>query len=216
MKISKRETILIVVIIFAITGAAYYIYYWVPTMDEIEQINMSIEQKQIKIVSMNNAIDQIDTLKEEIKALEELINQQTEDIPEGVSHAHQLVSITNIMNGRGNDISIFFNQSTEAYENYQKNVANVNFSTSYEKLLDILARFKELDMTNQIVKLDVSYSGDATTSYVELLEGYYLSVALNVEYYSFYKPLDAEPPAKENWEYSPIEYKNPFRPEPDS
>ena len=63
MKISKKETILIVAILFVISAAAYYVYFLTPTLEDIDNLSIAIEQKQFKILSMQTAIDQIDNIK---------------------------------------------------------------------------------------------------------------------------------------------------------
>ena len=215
MKISKKEIIWIVAFIFVVTGIVYWAYYLSPAIDEMEQIELSINQKQIKILSMQNAIGQIDTIKNEIAVLEAEIEKQSEDIPKGVSLPLQLVEMTNVFNGKCSDLVISFEQSTATYDDYQKNSAHLSFQTSYEQLLAILNEFEELGMANQIVKMNLAYTSDILSYYTAVLEGYYLVVNTTVEFYSFYAPSDAEPLEKQPFEDSPVVDKNPFKPTAD-
>ena len=205
--ISKREIILIVAIIFLISGAVYYMYYFEPKKETIEETNMLIEQKQVRVLSMESAIGQIDNIKEQIAVLEEEIGKQTEDIPKGISQPLQLVEITNIMNQKCESLVISFDQGAQTFENYQKNTVKLNFSTDYEKLLQILDEFEELCMTNQISTMSILYTEDVLTYYTAVLEGYYLVVGITVEFYSFYEDENAEPIEKQTFENSAIEYK---------
>lgn len=211
MKISKRETILIIFIIFAISAAAYYFYYLVPTMDTIEETALSIEQKQIQLLSMQSQIQQIESINQEIEELERQIAEDTADIPVGVSQPLQLVEITRILNARTDFPTISFGQALNTFETYQINAADVAFVTTYENLLQILNEFKQLSMTNQVVDMSISYTEDPLTYYTAVLDGYYLAVQMTIEFYSFYKTPDTAPLGQQPFEDSPVEYKNPFK-----
>lgn len=211
MKISKRETILIVFVIFAISAAAYYFYYLVPTMTTINETAQSIEDKQIQVLSMQSQIQQINSIYEEIDVLEQQIAEDTSDIPIGVSQPLQLVEITRILNGKTDRPTISFGQSLNTYETYQVNIADLAFVTTYENLLQILNEIKQLTMTNQVVDMSVSYTQDPLTYYTAVLDGYYLAVQMSIEFYSFYKTPDTEPLGQQPFEDSPVEYKNPFK-----
>lgn len=211
MKISKRETILIVSIIFLISAAAYYIYFLTPTIEEIDDLAIAIEQKQLKILSMQTAIDQIDNVKNEIAELEAELEKQSENIPRGISQPIQLVSVSNIMNSKCDYLIIGFNPGAEEYENYQKNIVDMSFATTYEELLLILEEFKALSMTNQIAKMNITFQGNPQSYYTGILEGNYLIVGMSAEFYSFYSDPDAEPIGEQSFEDGIIEYKNPFR-----
>ncbi len=210
MNLSKNQKIVIVLVLFLISAAAYYMYFLSPTLDEIDNLKMSIEQKNYKIQSMKTAIDQIDNVKNEIAVLEAELEEQSENIPEGISLPLQLVSITNIMNSKSDTVVIAFAQTSQEYENYQKNVVDLSFSTTYENLLLILEDFKNLAMKNQVVKMNVTLSQDLLTYYTGILNGNYLLIGVSVEFYSFYSE-DGLPLDKQPFEDSPIEYKNPFR-----
>ena len=211
MKISKRETILIVVIIFIISAAAYYVYFLTPTLKSIDNLAISIEQKQFRILSMLTAIDQIDNVKNEITNLEAELDKQSENIPSGISQPLQLVALTNIMNSKSDHLVIIFNQSLHEFENYQKNIVDISFSTTYGNLLLIFDDFKNLNMANQVVDMNVLLSQDLLTYYTGVLQGNYLLVGMSIEFFSFYKDPSAGPLERQPFEDSPIEYKNPFR-----
>lgn len=211
MKISKRETILIVFVIFAISAAAYYFYYLVPTMATIEETALSIEDKQIQVLSMQSQIQQIDIINQEIEDLQQQIAEDTSDIPVGVSQPLQLVEITRILNDKTDYPSISFAQAVNTYETYQINIADIAYVTTYENLLQILNEFKQLSMTNQIVDMSVSYTEDPLTYYTAVLDGYYLAVQMSIKFYSFYKTPSTEPLGQQPFEDSPVEYKNPFK-----
>ena len=211
MKISKKETILIVAILFVISAAAYYVYFLTPTLEDIDNLSIAIEQKQFKILSMQTAIDQIDNIKNEIAVLEAELEKQAENIPSGVSQPLQLVAVTNILNGKSDNLVISFNQSGNTYDNYQKNIVDLSFSTTYENLLLIFEDFDNLSMMNQIVTMNIQLAEDLLTYYTGVLNGNYIIVGISIEFYSFYADEDAEPLEKQPFEDSPIEYKNPFK-----
>ncbi len=211
MKISKKETIFIVLILFLISAAAYYVYFLTPTLEDIDNLNIAIEQKQFKILSMQTAIDQIDSIKNEIAVLEAELEKQAENIPSGISQPLQLVAITNILNGKSDKLVISFNQSSNDYENYQKNTVDLSFSTTYENLLLILEDFDNLSMTNQVVTMNIQLAEELMTYYTGVLNGNYIIVGISIEFYSFYADENAEPLEKQPFEDSPIEYKNPFK-----
>ena len=211
MKISKKETILIVAILFVISAAAYYVYFLTPTLEDIDNLSIAIEQKQFKILSMQTAIDQIDNIKNEIAVLEAELEKQAENIPSGVSQPLQLVAVTNILNGKSDNLVISFNQRGNTYDNYQKNIVDLSFSTTYENLLLIFEDFDNLSMMNQIVTMNIQLAEDLLTYYTGVLNGNYIIVGISIEFYSFYADEDAEPLEKQPFEDSPIEYKNPFK-----
>lgn len=211
MKITRKEIMWLVVVIFGISIAAYYLYFLSPTLDKIDTLKVTIEQKQMRILSMQTSIDQIDNIKNEIAVMEAELEKQSENIPEGISQPLQLVAVTNILNGKCSSTVIGFNQNEQEYENYQKNVVELSFSSSYENLLLILQEFQDLSMLNQIVSLNIQLTPDLLTYYTGILEGNYLLVGMSVEFYSFYAVEGTPPLEKQPFEDSPVEYKNPFK-----
>ncbi|MEX1377331.1 MAG: hypothetical protein AB1Z23_07620 [Eubacteriales bacterium] len=213
MKINKKEGILIVLVLFVITFAAYYVYFLTPTLDSINNSKISIEQKNIQIISMQGQIAQIGTLNQQIEELKNEIASKNENIPRGVSEPLQLVEITNILNDNGATLVVVFNNSVEEYENFQKNKVDINFSTDYEHLLYILDSFSALTMANQVVSMDVMYTEDSMDFYSQLKEGYYLNVGFTIEFYSFYEDEDMEVREQQPFEIPlPVDGKNPFVP----
>jgi|GEM_PF-6679309 len=215
MKINRKEAILIVVLLFLISGAVYYYYYLVPTMEEIKTINDAMQENQIKIISMETSISQIDSMKEEIELLEEKIQTDTLTIPKGISQPLQLAEVTNILNDPADSLVVVFDQNSTTFEDYQKNLVDLNFATTYENLLLILEQFRELSMTNQVVTMNVMSMEDPLEFFAELEDGNYLNVGMMVEFYSFYKDPNAEPPLEQEWEVNKIGQEDPFRPSND-
>ncbi|MBN2878045.1 MAG: hypothetical protein JXN65_00235 [Clostridia bacterium] len=211
MKFGKKELIIVVALIFVVSALAYYGYYLTPALADIDGLNSSIEQKKLKILSMQTAIDEIDNIKNEITTLEAELALQSEDIPRGISLPLQLVDITNVLNDRCRSQLIIFDESNLEFESYQKNEVNLSFVTSYENLRLILNEFQNMPIKNQVVTMSVTLSLDDTVFYSGILNGDYLLVGLNVEFYAFYPDPEAEPLEKQPFEDGPIEGKNPFR-----
>lgn len=211
MKMKKNEIILLVVLLFGISGAIYYFYYFVPTNEVISMTNEEILTRTQKIESMKADIAEIDTIKENIRQLEIEIEKQTEDIPIGISQPLQLVEVTDLFNGIGDSLNVLFNQSAQTYDTYQVNVINISFSSTYENLVLALEKFSDISMTNQVVDMNVVYTADTLEYYADVLEGSYLNTDISVEFYSFYAAANAEPLERQDFETYPINNKIPFR-----
>ena len=222
MKINKKEGILIVVVLFVITFAAYYVYFLMPTLDEISNSRAAIEQKDIQIQSMQAQIGQIPSLNQQIVDIKQQIAANNENIPRGVNEALQLVEIANVFNKASisdkdkpnhKTLVVVFNNSPDGYGNYQKNRVDINFSTDYENLKQILDDFDNLSMENQIVKIDVMNTEDLMDYYSQLLEGFYLSVGLTIEFYTFFEDTEQEAPETQSFESTiVVQEDNPFIP----
>lgn len=212
MKISKKEVIILVSVIFVISAAVYIYYFLMPTLKEIEINDIAIAQKTQKIESMKLDIAKIDSIEEQIALLEDELAVQTRDIPVGISQPLQLAAITSILNEKGDTVNIKFSSSAETFENYQKNIVNVNFATTYEKLLKILDGFSKLYMTNQIVDMRAMYTQDTLEFFTQVSLGNYLIIDMTVEFYSFYSGPGAQPPEKQDFEKNSriTGKKNPF------
>jgi len=210
MKFGKKEAIIVVALIFVVSALAYYGYYLTPALTDIDGLNASIEQKKLKILSMQTAIDEIDNIKNEIATLEAELAVQSEDIPRGRSLPLQLVAITNVLNQRCNSQVITFNESNLEFESYLKNTADVSFVASYENLRLILRELQNMPIKNQVVTMSVTQQLSNNIFYSGIVSGDYLLVGLNVEFYAFYPDPEAEPIEKQPFEDGPIEDKNPF------
>lgn len=157
-KLSRNETIWLIVLIFLIAGVLYYNYYFMPFQKKMDAVNVNIMNANAQLDLSQDRSREILRAKDEIQGMKKTMEGTISDIPNGVDEAELLVLCSQALQDLGTNIAYEFDPQVESFEFYQVNYVTIGFNTGYAQLLDILGNFKQLKYRNHIIDMQVEYS----------------------------------------------------------
>lgn len=100
-KLSKREKILIFVLLLLVLGYAYYNFILMPQLNSIRSIDVSIENNKKMLSALEGQQENIDRNKNEMKDLEYYENKYKQNIPESAGIPEIIVYIDEMTKSSG-------------------------------------------------------------------------------------------------------------------
>jgi len=182
MKTSGREAFLLVVLYLLIISGVYYVFFYMPNSNEINQLQESIDSTNAQIDDASIMLLRMQGLTNRNKTLGEEFADISGHLPEDVSDADILRRIEHIIKPYTDTLSIEFAVKAAGPAEDAKltsvQTVHLHMNTSYDNLQKIISAFEDEDIANRIVHFTLSrYYSD-----LEETGGRDLQIGLSIDY----------------------------------
>jgi len=190
MKLTKRESIFLVVALVFAVGILYYTYFLSPLKIELDRIEKEISSKHQKLIQLKTQAQRINELERMVLYSEAELMEKYQDIPIGFDQAELMVFLEGLLNPLGDQIRIEFAEVVDM-KSYQLGTVNVMMLTTYPNLFQVLRRLEEAPFRNRIKRLGVTLEGSSELNEKvfqmknQTVEKNNLRVALSLDFYAF-------------------------------
>ncbi len=156
-KLSLKEIILLVLLIFVVTGALYYNYYFKPYQEEMLELDANIQANKQKLIMLQSQQQAI--IEDKAKLNNELLGIEDDlvNIPVGVDEPKMLVFTEDTLTGLAKNSVINFKTDLISNEYFQTSTILISYQTTYPNLKVILDGFRNAPFRNHIVSLNAEY-----------------------------------------------------------
>ena len=156
-KLTTKEIVLLVVLIFIVSGALYYNYFFRPYQEKMIELDVNISTDNQRLLTLQN--QQQSLIRDTEKLNNELAGVQEEfyDIPEGIDEPFMLVFVEETLSGIADESIIGFSPEADINEYYQTSQILIEFETTYPNLKIILDSFYNAPFRNRVVELEAYY-----------------------------------------------------------
>ncbi|MCK5129771.1 MAG: hypothetical protein KAQ68_07955 [Clostridiales bacterium] len=170
-KLSTKEILLLVLLVFLVSGALYYTYYYRPYQDKMLELDVSIIKNTQRLITLQNQQQSI--IEDTARLNNELLGIEDEllDIPVGVDEPRILVFIEESITDLANSTVIRFSPEVTRTEYFQINEVLISYKTNYENLKIILDKFENAPFRNRVLSMNASYSETSDTLGPQMLPG---------------------------------------------
>lgn len=151
MKVSKRETVLLIVLFVLICGFLYNKFFFVPIYNEITDLNQEIgvltnDLKEIKI--KQSAVEKLKVTVDELQAEAEI---KLKDMMKTIDQPEMLVMISHQLDTLSSHSVYMFPREYEELNNCRIYTVRVQFMTDYSSFKQILSRLSNVPNVNRVV-----------------------------------------------------------------
>ena len=155
MSISKRERILIIVVVLLALLGAYYLYYLKPNMDEVSELNSDIENLQLQKSAHDQQTTQAELLKSQIEDMDEQLALYGDSIAHSFDQPPVLVYLSDTINtyASKNLIQFDMTQQTGPIERY---VITITMTATYDGLKQVLSALEDSPYLIRISGMSIS------------------------------------------------------------
>ncbi len=176
--LSRREMVMVIVLIIALVGAAYFLMFLQPTLGDIATAERSITRKAQTLSEALELAKQYEALGEAREGMMPDWMAYTEGVPVGLDDAEALRVIQEIIYPYNNIINVDFaesdieikplNEDEEAESEDKEPVSLINrvvieFTAGYDEINKILESFKNEELVNRVVNFTMSRAGITET-----------------------------------------------------
>ena len=157
MKLSKRETLMLVVGFIVVSVAAYVFYFIMPQLDKQQNINTQLiaNRSTLQIVTMKN--NQMKQLKSQIASMAVELDSKTTNIPHGSNDAKILLYLKALAGQTKNDINIVFTDEPTTDGSFIRRAVTLECLTSYDKLSALLKELNKATLYNIVQVVSAQY-----------------------------------------------------------
>lgn len=156
-KLTTKEIVLLIALVFIVSGALYYNYFYRPFQDKMLDLDTQINTNNQRLLTLQN--EQQSIVRDTEKLNNELLGVQDnlEDIPVGIDEPLMLVFIEETLSGLATESSYRFTPEIIQNEYFQTSQVAITFKTTYPNLKIILDGFALAPFRNRIVTLNASF-----------------------------------------------------------
>lgn len=154
MNMTKRERILVSVVLVLAVFCLYYIFFLKPNMDELKTVNSDIESKEELVTSVRQEKQILSSAEETISGNEEKISELSDGISVGFDQPVILVYLEDTVNEYAKKVTFSFSDERQIG---QLNVcpAKITMTSSYDGIKSILSDFENGPYFIKVVSLNV-------------------------------------------------------------
>lgn len=210
MKLSKRETIMIVVGFILVSVVAYVFYFLMPQMSKQQSLLTQTLTARSNVQTLKAKAIAIESFKNQIASLQSELDQKTQNIPHGSNDAIILMYVRQLADRVGVDVRVAFadtdaqqaDQSGDDNSAFERRVVAVDLVTTYAKLNQLLAELNKVELFNDVQIISAKYEpqpepsdsvSPAPTATAAISEN---SLNAHIEiYFDAFKLLDGENPS---------------------
>ncbi len=156
-KLSTKEIVLLIALVFIVSAALYYNYFFTPYQQKIIDLNFQISTSQQRYMTLQNQQQSIIKDTEKLNAQLEDIKDEFSKVPQGIDEPNMLVFFEETLNGKANNVTIRFSPETTQNEYYQTSKVLMSFYTTYPNLETILDTFYNSKFSNRITGINMTY-----------------------------------------------------------
>lgn len=156
-KLSTKEIVLLIVLIFVVSGAVYYNYFYRPYQDKMTDLEINLTTSNQRLLTLQN--EQQSILRDTERLNNELAGVEEEfyNIPNGIDEPYMLVFLEEAMKGSSSARSVRFSPEVTINEYYQTSEILMSFSTTYPELKIILDSLYNAPFRNRVTYLATTY-----------------------------------------------------------
>lgn len=158
-RLSKREQKLIIFTLLFAVLAMFFVYYYFPLVDEIEELT----EKKLEISETLNTNQQMklltDALEKEYELLEKERLESTENFINGYDEAELLNYINTVIGDKTERTVVSFSDINQE-DIYLYGDINMNIKTNYKELTDMISELEEGKYFSSIQSIDISTLSD--------------------------------------------------------
>ena len=160
-KLTTKEIVLLIALVFIVSAALYYNYFFKPYQLKIFELEANINTNTQRHMTLQN--EQQSIIRDTEKLQNELagVDAEFQSIPVGIDEPYMLVFIEDALSGTAKDSSISFSTETSVNEYFQTSQVRLAFSTTYPELKIILDSFYNAPFINRVVMLNTTYEDEA-------------------------------------------------------
>ena len=156
-KLTTKEIILLIALVFIVSGALYYNYFFRPNQDKMIDLDLQITTDNQRLLTLQN--EQQSIIRDTEKLNNELAGVEEEfyNIPVGIDEPYLLVFIEETLSGLAENSVVHFSPEATLNEYFQTSEINISFDTTYPNLEIILDSFYNAPFRNRVVFLTAAY-----------------------------------------------------------
>lgn len=151
MKLSKRETVLLIILAVMICAVAYYLLWFAPSSARISELRLRNGQMAQEIEDVAIREIQYDILAKTKESNAESWEELIGSVHDGFDEADVLNRARKIIEPYTTDIIIEFTDPSVKMDRTEIYQANIGFTVTYSELKNILAAFEREDVEIRIV-----------------------------------------------------------------
>ena len=117
-KLTTKEIVLLIALVFIVSGALYYNYFFKPYQLKIFELDANLSTNTQRYMTLQN--EQQSIIRDTEKLQNELagVDADFQSIPVGIDEPYMLVFIEDALNGTAEDSTISFSTETSVNEYY--------------------------------------------------------------------------------------------------
>lgn len=100
-KLSKRETILLIILLITIVGYCYYTYILTPQLSNLDAINQKLEDDRVALSELQVSQKNIDNIKKEVDDLNKRAEESEKSIPDASRIPEIIMDFKNVSDASG-------------------------------------------------------------------------------------------------------------------
>ena len=156
-KLTTKEIVLLIALVFIVSAALYYNYFFKPYQLKMFELEANLNTNTQRLMTLQN--EQQSIIRDTEKLQNELagVDAEFQAIPVGIDEPYMLVFIEDALNGTADESSISFSTETSVNEYFQTSQVHLAFSTTYPNLKIILDSFYNAPFINRVVMLNTTY-----------------------------------------------------------
>jgi hypothetical protein len=156
-KLTTKEIVLLIALVFIVSGALYYNYFYTPYQEKLLDLELQIATSNQRLLTLQN--EQQSIIRDTEKLNNELAGVEEEfyNIPQGIDEPDMLVFIEETLQGYANSSIVRFLPDISLNQYYQSSQISISFLTTYPNLKIILDTFYNAPFRNRIVYVNLEY-----------------------------------------------------------
>jgi hypothetical protein len=156
MMLTKRETVLIIILMTLLTVLGYYVLYLAPALERIAITSDLLIEKENEVAAAQ--LRELQYVQLELKRAELIpdLERYTQEIPLSFDDADILYRLQDIFYDFTKEINISFSENTALSNETAVHTVVLQFSVTQDDLIKILQRFSDENIYNRIVNYSLA------------------------------------------------------------
>ncbi len=163
MKLTKRETTMIIVGFLLVAVIAYVFYFAMPQAEKQSKMAMDILNANSSLQTVKAKAASIEKLKSQVSSLQDQLNSETENIPHGSNDAIILLYLRQLADRTGLDLSVTFADKPTESGAFIRRLVAIESQTSYAKMSALLRELSKEELFNSVQVISAVYEPVETT-----------------------------------------------------
>jgi Tfp pilus assembly protein PilO len=155
MSMSKREKVLVSIVLVLAVFCMYYLFFLKPNLDELKTVNTDIDNKTIEASNVQQQQQIIQSIDKAISANKAKIDELSDGITEGFDQPAALVYLEQTVNQHATKVGLLF---TDPKQVGQFNVSTVTIAmtSTYDGIKELLKAFGDSPYFIKVVSLQAA------------------------------------------------------------
>jgi len=159
MNMSKREKVLVSVVMVLAVFCMYYLIFFKPNMDEMHTVNADIEEKTLECSNVQQQQQIINSMNKAISGNEAKIAELSKSITTGFDQPAALVYLEQTVNQYATKVGFVFT-SNEQIGQLDACSVSITMASSYDGIKKLLAAFADSPYFIKVVSLQAAVDSE--------------------------------------------------------